>query len=203
MVSEIDPGCPFCRVLNFTPFHERNPYDVELASTPSFVVMPALGPLRAGHVIVVSREHTPNLLANDTEVLKEYEALIASMRTRPGYSRNTLEAEHGPSITSRGGACIDHTHVNVIPGAGQLLDIVAGQQELLSERETVVALPRDAAPYLLLRAANSGARLYDAAGVESQLIRRQIASASGRDDWDWAVFPMLDIVRETLQFWSA
>jgi diadenosine tetraphosphate (Ap4A) HIT family hydrolase len=84
-------------------------------------VIPSLGPVTAGHVMVVSRSHAPNLAAMGPSVIDEYNALVESISARPGFG-DLLEGEHGAAADSPGGACITHTHVNLIPGFGYLLD---------------------------------------------------------------------------------
>lgn len=200
-MAHLDSSCTFCRALK-TPPPQRPVYDTVLAESRHFVVLPALGPLVPGHVIIVTREHSLNLLANKPDVLREYESIINRIRRRIPYDVGLLEAEHGPSDASRGGACIDHSHVNLIPGSGALAHMIPSGMPLLASAESVVQLPSATAPYILLRATGAPANVYDAKGLPSQFIRQQIARSMDRDDWDWGAFPRLDVIAETITIWA-
>jgi len=58
-----DPRCVFCEVLEepTSPAMPPHSYNTLLTSSDHFVVLPALGPLVKGHVLVVSRAHMPSL----------------------------------------------------------------------------------------------------------------------------------------------
>ena len=58
-----------------------------------------------------------------------------------------------------------------------------------------------AAPYIFMRD-GTALRVYKANGVPSQLIRRAIFEHLDRSDWDWGVFPHLDVVQETIDLWK-
>lgn len=53
--------CTLCRIVDERRGAQRPLYDTHLLETPTFVVIPAVGPVRPGHVMVVSRSHIPNL----------------------------------------------------------------------------------------------------------------------------------------------
>src|SRR5689334_20504053 len=128
MSAENTESCPFCAVLEG---RSRERYDTVLAEASSFIVLPALGALQVGHVIAVTRQHTPNLLGSGDAVLQDYDALLASIRGREPYRDSLLEAEHGASKNRRAGACIDHTHVNLIPNLGSLAGLVCNALPLI------------------------------------------------------------------------
>jgi diadenosine tetraphosphate (Ap4A) HIT family hydrolase len=197
-----DSTCVFCQALEDGVSDRVLPsYNTTLGSTDNFVVLPALGPLKKGHVLVVSRAHFPSLGSMTDTAIDEFQQLIDAVR--PQYDAlggNILEAEHGSTNTNSGGSCIIHTHVNLIPGLGHLHRILDR-----SLRRVDVTLPlRNLAsthrPYIFMKHENSLA-VYDATHARSQLIRRALSTHFGGDDWDWALFPRLDLVEETITFW--
>ena len=150
--------------------------------------------------MVVSRSHVPNLASMPSGV-GEYNELVQMVsRDESNGLHDVLEAEHGGAEGDRGGACITHVHVNLIPSAGTLVDMFDGELSRQDVDQSLSALRSGAAPYILLRSSDA-VRLYVAKAVPSQLIRRALFGRLGRDDWDWAVFPHLDVVNATVRMW--
>jgi hypothetical protein len=135
------------------------------------------------------------------ERIREYDHLVREISRRPHYSAGAiLEAEHGSSTVASGGACIDHVHVNLIPGLGSAARLLDGKLPPIGVDHALFTLRPSAAPYILMRGSGI-TRLFDAKGVPSQYIRRELFASLGREDWDWAVFPNDDVIDETIALW--
>jgi hypothetical protein len=148
--------------------------------------------------MIVGRAHLSGLSFLSVEALEAYEQAVRAAEAVSG--PEGLEAEHGGMHEDRGGACIAHTHVNFIPGLPSVLDMFAGQLPVLKDVDEVMDVRRMGEPYILLRQ-RGRLRLYSAAGVPSQFIRRRVCQLLDRDDWDWALSPNLAVVRQTLALW--
>ncbi len=170
-----------------TPLHE----------TKSFVVLPCVGPLVAGQVMVVSRRHCPSLASLGLDAVLEYQSLAAELPKEP---ESLLEAEHGATDTDCAGACVMHAHVHWLPGFAQYADVFDGVLPQFHFGPDL-QLPAPSIPYLFLRGAGGCVRVFDGAGLPSQMLRQAICSALGRDDWDWRVKPRYDLIRETIAYW--
>lgn len=163
--------------------------------------MPAVGPFVLGHIIVVSKRHLPNLATMGEMALSEFDQLVGTVAQRPLFrGKSLLEAEHGSTETDRGGACIVHTHVNLIPTAGQHVSMFEGRLPLQAVPSQPGALIMAQAPYIWLRSGDT-MFVHEATGVPSQLIRRELWARNERDDWDWGVFPQDELLRETVERW--
>lgn len=195
-------SCPLCAAVVGQPDKERRVYDTHLLSSENFVVIPAVGPITAGHIMVVSRGHFPNLASMGNGGFHEYELLTEKIRQKRPYSEgHLLEAEHGSSADASGGACISHVHVNLVPGLGSFANVLDETLPQLSTDGDLTASVPSNAPYIFMRGAGM-TRLYEARDVPSQLIRRVILERMGRNDWDWAVFPQESVVEQTLRIWG-
>lgn len=192
--------CALCRAVGGGSSEVRRVYDTHLACSESFVVLPAVGPIVAGHVMVVSRTHAPNLAAMGPRVIAEYNDFVQSISHRPGFSE-LLEGEHGASADSTGGACITHCHVNLIPGFANLIHNLQLDLPRFDLDCELRNLSVDSAPYILLRA-DKRVLSFRAESVPSQLIRRVLFAKIGRQDWDWAAYPNLNVVNQTLELWG-
>jgi diadenosine tetraphosphate (Ap4A) HIT family hydrolase len=175
-----------------------------LLSSPLFVLLPALGALVPGHLLVVSRSHSPSLGGLGCAALAEYQDVVISYRTKLRLQVNdVLEAEHGAGVSGRGGGCIEHAHINLIPRFAQCIDVL---DDILPRIGGIADL-RDLTnlagqPYIFMRAGDV-LRVFDATTAPSQLVRRGICQRHGRDDWDWALFPGHENINATLAMWTS
>src|SRR5437879_5072344 len=95
----------------------------KLLETNRFLVLPSLGPLTRGHVMVVSKAHCDNLASMGADAIRESESLASCLRCAPFLRGNDpLEAEHGSALGDKAGACVIHTHVHWLPGMGRFLE---------------------------------------------------------------------------------
>jgi diadenosine tetraphosphate (Ap4A) HIT family hydrolase len=194
------PNCVFCQAQG-TETSSR-PENTKLMSSDRFVLMPALGPLVPGHVLLVSREHALSFASMGQSVVVEYERVVDAVAARYAIPRRELlEAEHGASDKHSGGGCIGHTHINLIPGLGNLVELFDGTLDAMPHIRQLDDVMSIRGPYVLMRAGEK-IRVYAGGSVPSQLIRRRIYEHLGRDDWDWAIFPHLESVASTVDLWN-
>jgi diadenosine tetraphosphate (Ap4A) HIT family hydrolase len=192
--------CSFCRELGCPPEQSRyfhvlagKPERKLLLRTAHFVVIPGIGQLVPGYLLIrptehfISCGHMPAPLFDELEELKlELRSLLRSV-----YGTPTLFFEHG-ALTERmrGSCCTDHAHVHVMPTD---LDITAEVVNALAARrvEGFRALPeliQNATPYVAFENAEGHVYAGNATGAPKQLVRRIIARRLGREDWDWKAF---------------
>jgi diadenosine tetraphosphate (Ap4A) HIT family hydrolase len=198
----IIPSCALCDAVDESPKIERPAYNTHLLVSPHFVVIPAVGPLSLGHVMIVSRSHLPNLGSMTRVEIAEYASVVDVACARLGVARDELlEAEHGSDDDATGGACISHVHVNLIPKMARHIDMFDALLPSQPVRHDLDDLYGTNAPYILLRTSRN-TRLLTAHGVPSQLIRRRLCELEGRDDWDWGAAPALELVEATVRRWN-
>jgi hypothetical protein len=179
----------------------RPTYNTHLGSSERFIIVPALGPLVKGHVLVVSRVHLPSLAAMGSKAIEEFGEVGEQVRASyASLGSNLLEAEHGATLVDTGGSCITHAHINLIPECGHLHDILSGILPRLDVPPPFTNLSYVELPYILMKRGNSFV-IYDATQVPSQLIRRMVCRHLGREDWDWAAFPRHNLVSDTIDLW--
>jgi ATP adenylyltransferase len=175
--------CRLCRAVGDTnaTCHE-NTY---LYETQEFVVMPCIGPLCPGHIMVVSRNHYPSLASMGSKSIAEYENLAHLLRRSTLYAKCPLEFEHGGTSTDCGGACVLHAHMHWIPEMGEFEAALEGVYPLLGSGNALTEIAAISSPYLFLRGTSQQYRLYAAEGMPSQILRQVICSQLARPDWDW------------------
>jgi ATP adenylyltransferase len=162
--------------------------------TEDLFVVPSVSPLSSGHVLILPREHLTRLSDLPEASLRElYDCVdFVERRLSVRFGSSLYFFEHG---VKRGQmACgIDHAHLHVVNLPGHIIATV--------ERDVSHRFPSDADGTLheVLRAgASRRNESYLVHGqavgslciafnehVPSQYVRRRIAKASGRSDWDW------------------
>lgn len=195
-------ACRICDALDEKNHASSRTYNKHLKETKTFVVLPALGALMPGHVMVVTKEHLLNFATLSADAKQEYESLISEIREMPFYaSTNILEAEHGSSTNESGGACITHAHINIFPSYGAYLHKFDAELKVKYIECDYKRLSKSDAPYLYLRN-NRFSCCFDAYGTTSQYIRKRLTSFEGRTNWDWKEDPRIDYVEQTITIWA-
>jgi diadenosine tetraphosphate (Ap4A) HIT family hydrolase len=187
-------------VADATRYADPFLYNSKLLESGRFVVVPSLGPLLPGHVMIVSKTHLESLASMGPEALDEYNQLAVRVRSGPLlHEGNALEAEHGSTPGDKAGACVVHTHVHFIPKMGAHLP--AFKERLRIRGANLSGLPMSHEPYIFLRN-DSEEVIFDARELPSQTIRRILCDVLNRDDDDWMQSPRLDWVKETVDAWA-
>lgn len=194
--------CALCvAVADATSGAEPFLHNCKLMETHRFLVLPSVGPIFPGHVLAVSKAHFSSLAAMGAEAIAEYEDLAARLRKAPFLSDGVpLEAEHGSTDGDKAGACVVHTHVHWIPGAGRFWKEFPVRLPRRKEN-TLLELAGHDCPYLFTRA-DKGTAIFNAAGLRSQTIRRILCELMERDDTDWMQALRPTWIKETVAAWK-
>lgn len=197
-----ESACPLC--LAVSDVAGSRPENSHLFETPNYIVMPCIGPLVPGHLMVVSRGHFPSLGAMGTFAIAEYELLAKRLRAAAIFSTGALEAEHGGTTTDCGGACVLHTHIHWLPGLGGYDEAFEGVLPAATEAGSEIAsITKLSVPYVSLRGTTGRLFVYVATELPSQVLRQLICSQLGRQDWDWRVSRRDDWISQTLAMWKS
>jgi len=185
------------------------PSEFLLAETQNFVVIPGVGSVCDGYVLIAPKDHVLSFgyLAEevDSELAALFARLVAHLEQR--YRRPVVAFEHGAeSFRNRGGSCTDHAHMHVFPAAPglDLATAVSREFELRATTEFLPALRHQVgerhSPYLWLRATDGSMHVCDAPKALSQYVRRLLVAYLGHpEEWDWAVFPGVGYMRATIR----
>jgi len=201
----MDTRCALCRAIQDTSSVDGRPKleNTKLFETDRFVVMPCIGPLCPGHVLIVSREHSMNLASTGRDGMADYDDLASKLMPRfHHFASDILEGEHGSTVNDKAGACVAHTHVHWIPGLARFDRMLDFDLTVLRSGVRLDELADLQQPYIFLR---GGWRrpwvAYDARGLRSQMIRRTLCDSLGRDDTNWKAAPRYDWIQETVDKW--
>ncbi|MBD0372288.1 MAG: HIT family protein [Pyrinomonadaceae bacterium] len=183
-----------------------------LWKTPNWVVIPTIGPLTPGHLMLVPRTHHYSILSCPEDTLDECQKLLGACAEmlRMIYGLDVLVFEHGATAQQHKvcGACIDHAHLHVVPGPRSF---IAAAKDKLFEWESGATLRELSnkvygSPYMLVGQLSPDDLWVRqcAEAVPSQLLRRILALELGCEGkWDWRKQPNTSVFLQTIKDWRA
>ena len=175
------------------------PWDEVLYETEHFVVVPTVGALVEGWLLIVTKKPYLCMGAIEQTLYLELASLKEYVFSVLGQAYGEVAAfEHGPSQTGQRVGCgVDHAHLHVLPVDFSLIERVPQVTDaLLSWREVenihaARELFSEGKPYLYVEQPADVGRISNASVAPSQLFRRVIAEAIGSPDaFDWRSNPM-------------
>jgi diadenosine tetraphosphate (Ap4A) HIT family hydrolase len=189
-------GCDFCNELqgksdnSFRRIYRDEPASRVLYRSNNFAVIPSLGQILEGYLLVLPIKHFKALGDLSRLLLEEFAAVSECVGKilRDQYGPYIL-FEHGTRSEGVGGCGIYHAHLHAVPLA-QVPDPVdaltstfpcakLAQVNEIGERSA--GLPA----YLFYQDSNARLYLFDTGPLPSQYMRKVLADALGGKDWNW------------------
>lgn len=94
--------------------------------TSRFAVLPSLGALAEGHVLVCPKKHVRGVARLDPASASEFGVLRGRLRRvlRHLYRLPVHGFEHGPALAGRVPCTVEHAHYHMLPAAAQVLPTI-------------------------------------------------------------------------------
>lgn len=165
---------------------------------PRLSIIPSLGSLVPGHLLLCPNAHVRSLAQLSTAHLQEINRALHTLTPRLALlaGGDVQLFEHGDAKTSNRTSCsVEHAHLHLVPAVPDLSPVAKD----LADWRSVAGLDGLAAvvgdhEYLALRARTGGWRVAMAppGGHPSQLLRQLVAQALGDPArWNWRQHPAL------------
>ena len=201
--------CKFCQKFGEPGNGDSSePWDRILFETPNFVVVPTIGSIIPGWLLVVSRHHFLCMGTMGDALMSELRD-VRRLATRALVDQfgPVASFEHGPAEPRTSVGCgVDHAHLHLIATDVRLVD---GARRITQEPLSWVPVDGlDATtlyhqrriPYVYVELPDGKAWLGTSSNIESQLFRKVIAAASGRTDvFDWKCHSFEGNAHETVR----
>ena len=178
------------RANAFWSLYDGAPADRTVLRTGTFSVLPSIGQLVEGYLLVVPRAHVRALSQLDGDALAELERLKATLSARllPLYGA-PIFFEHGACTGETPRCGTDHAHMHVVP-FGRPVDFADTLREdfpgtQLSRLSDIRQVAEQWPVYLLYQAQGGPLWVFDAKQMPSQHLRKLVAAECGNGDWDW------------------
>lgn len=200
--------CDFCDEFaggHSNAYSERHPNAVSriILGTAGFGILPTLGQIVEGHLLIVPRVHCCALADISSEQITELDLLLQKVRSTLQRSYgHCVFFEHGVRGVGSGGCGIDHAHMHAVPVACDgVLSVLEREfkgisiDSLEATRQTV---PNNSS-YLFFESDSGSRVVFPVTNLPSQYMRRLIAGCLGKPNWDWRTFGYEQEVISTIQ----
>jgi diadenosine tetraphosphate (Ap4A) HIT family hydrolase len=183
-------------------------WDTEIADSPNFSVVPSLGSLVPGWLLIVPRRPTLNLAALSNDEKAELRVLASQLRSRlANLSGEIFEFEHGGQYHGSAMGCgLDQAHLHVVPLPFDLVRVAKetsiGSVVWMSSENCADPWARIPAgqEYLLARSAAGSTLIGLLQSPVSQWFRRLIAQQLYcSENWDYRIASGIDNIKATLR----
>lgn len=163
-----------------------------ICQTPHFLVIPDIGPLVEGHLLIVPRQHDTcfgSLVRERWLEIQQLKDHVTRLLTE-SYSP-PLFFEHGAARTRRAGNSIDHAHLHCLPGQVELPAIARAEDDWksMASLADLSAYAEKNIPYLYYEDCQgrkfSCALENESRHLPSQYLRRVFGEALASPYWDW------------------
>lgn len=200
--QSFDPSCGFCAEFNNTG-QENNLLQKIISpncglisrvvyQTDHFVVIPTLGALVEGYLLIVSKAHYESIRQIPKEFLFEFIEVVHKVKSviRSTYGKSSVCFEHGAaSCSNKFGGCIDHAHLHVVPCNETLSGTIRefGMELLpIPSLGTLSDVVGKSQPYLYWEDFDESKYVIQGSFIPSQFFRKIIADYySVAEQWDW------------------
>lgn len=188
--------CDFCDELSggcdnaFARIYKQEPRSRILCRSQHFVLLPSLGQIVEGHLLIVPTTHDTalaDLTLSSAEELSELRRFVR--RAMAETYGSIIFFEHGVRGKQAGGCGIDHAHLHAVPFAlsREPIEELKNRHQLksvggISEISRRVAPD---SPYLYFEQTNGQAWACEIDFVPSQYLRKCVAESLGTKSWDW------------------
>lgn len=187
----------FLSILRFTLSKE----DRILFETDNFIIIPSLGALVPGHLLIVSKLHYISIGHCPASYYSELEYLVNAVRiaSKIVFKLPVIAFEHGASVEAMGGSSIDHTHLHVLPIDEDVIEINNSKNIRINDYYELKKQYFNKLPYLYYQSINETNYLIIMDNIPSQYLRQVVAAKLGIIDvWNWKLHHGLDNVKKTM-----
>lgn len=154
-----------------------------------FQIVPTLGQIVEGHLLVVPTEHRCALADVPNQELRELETLcrrISSILTEKHGS--CVFFEHGTRGERSGGCGIDHAHMHAVPVAAVgVLDVLTREFGgfAITDLADINEVVKRESSYLFFEDGSASRHVFPVKELPSQYMRKLVSESIGKSDWDW------------------
>jgi ATP adenylyltransferase len=185
----------------------ENEWNATLMESPNFRVLPSLGALVEGWVLILPKPHFLSMGKLPSSLLLEMRSLKNAISTQLNRIYGPVYAfEHGPGEANRKVGCgVDHAHLHLVPldfdllsaSAAYLPDHSAWREATFADCQAAAQTRQD---YVYLEEPRGRSWVIRDRELGSQLLRRAIATRLGApNEFNWRSNPQIENVRATLR----
>jgi diadenosine tetraphosphate (Ap4A) HIT family hydrolase len=188
--------CDFCNEFSgisensFARIYGAHPETRTLYRSSEFAVLPSLGQIVEGYLLILPIKHFKALGDLPSHLLEELDAICERIgRILNDHYGPCVLFEHGTRSEGMGGCGIYHAHLHATPLAGISDPVGALKRSFpcieLSHLGEINERSANLSSYLFYQDSSARPYLFDTGPLPSQYMRKVLAYALGEKDWNW------------------
>ena len=197
----INKDCDFCNELNGknTVFNEiYGDMNRIIMNDKNFFMIPSLGQLRSGHILIINKKHKTAAAQLDEKELNELSSIIERLTQfyKEIYESDSIFFEHGMMTEEggHGGCGISHLHIHALPiNDDELQNFIAKIKAVsnyncyqINSFKEIQNLSKEIITYLLVKASESSYMITTPRNeFPSQQLRKLLCECIGNEKWNW------------------
>src|ERR1017187_660591 len=189
-------------------FNDDNYYNQALFETSNFKVIPSLGSLVEGWLLIIPKKHFISIRAiNNSKLYSELESLTKQVLDILKFEYGeVILFEHGPVESNKLVGCgVDYAHLHLVPSRFNLIDGIKKyynynyKWEKVSSIENTPKHKDKEQAYLYIQDQFSNSFITYSDNIPSQLFRKVIANELGTpEDFDWKENHNVENIKKTI-----
>jgi len=196
--------CVFCKKFGYeiTKNNIRKWYDELIIESNNFVVVPALGQIIPGYLLLIPKLHISSISQLNHQLRNEMcEVLLKVMKMQSACWSRPIIFEHGSSPNEMSsGASIEHAHWHLVPGNWNLVPSQSNSVHLILSIDEFFSYFYNSETYLLISDFDMKLHILLNERVPSQYFRRNLAFAMGKPNkWNYLKYPFTSNIKKTYE----
>ena len=160
-----------------------------ILASASFRVIPTLGQIVEGHLLIVPLRHFCAMADLPSSMIEEFNDVCGRVRSAltDAYGECVF-FEHGVRGSGSGGCGIDHAHMHAVPVAAKgFLDVLTREFGgcAINDLAEIQKVVKQESSYLFFEDSSAGRHVFPVTELPSQYMRKLVADSIGKPDWDW------------------
>lgn len=182
-------NCPFCNI------DKNQIYNTILEETKNFIIMPTLGSLVEGYILIITKKHLNNMESQKNK--KEYQDLLEKYRNlfKKIYGKYPIIFEHGTISKNNTSSSIVHAHTHIVNHNFE------NEKEIIStlNLKEIKITKKENKSYILYYSPNGTKYITYNFKPESQLMRLSIAKdLKIEEKYNWKNDYFIENVKKTI-----
>jgi len=199
--------------MSIKKFHTVDFYNKKLYETENFVVIPSLGSIVEGWLLIVPKKEIISYgYLQSTALYSELDSLIdhVGQAVKKLYGSFVI-FENGTRCQGESVGCgVDYAHIHIVPTEHNLIDIIERDfgiyynwRQVGSIEESVNYINNNQ-PYLYYKTQQNDSYMATNENIPSQLFRKALASVMGvRSEYDWKRNPFTENIYKTIDTYDS
>lgn len=203
--------CKFCNIFKNDVLHKKELflnktpiYNTILCETPSFFVIPDLGSIIEGYLLIITKEHFYSMAELKQEQLHELHILInlLSEMAIEIYGIMPIIFEHGSppfgmNVVSQSSIC--HAHMHLVPFELNNSCRIIKEADMYLFNGIEFLNKYKKMSYIYYKTSKKENYITTNQNLPRQYMRRKVAiEVNKNDEWDWREYPFIDNVQKTI-----